>query len=167
MKIKSQGFLLAEAVFSVFVTLIVVLILQGLLRNLKLVDEAKNEADEIAYNYVQFNNFLHGDKNKKFYIDLERSDFQRIAINQYREGEKDVQKRYILQRYKSMIRVTTDKGGHMPLILDVKKSKFCVEDKTLKIVVTEKDNRTSELFFKLDSKPEKEDRDDKKKKHFT
>lgn len=52
-----------------------------------------------------------------------------------------------------MLRVTTPEGGHMPLLLDVKKSSFTTKERILKIEVTETDGRKSELYFKFSSRP--------------
>lgn len=163
MKTNCRGFLLAEAVFSIFITLIVVLTLQGLLKNLKIADEEEHQVDEMAYTYIQFNSFLHNNDGKKYYLDNKYTDFKKAVIRQYER--KNEQKTYRIEQYKKMIRVTTIKGGHMPLVLNVDRAKFFAKGNLLKIIITEKDGRVSELYFKLDPKPMKEDDDVKTKKY--
>ncbi|WP_056941453.1 hypothetical protein [Lactobacillus hamsteri] len=108
MKTNCRGFLLAEAVFSIFITLIVVLTLQGLLKNLKIADAEKHQADEMAYTYIQFNRFLHNNDGKKYYLDKKYTDFKKAVIRQYER--KNEEKTYRIEQYKKMIRVTTING---------------------------------------------------------
>ena len=58
---RTRGFLLAEAIFSVFITVIIVLILQNLMQNLRNAQKIGHKTDEVAYAYVQFDRFLHDD----------------------------------------------------------------------------------------------------------
>ena len=50
---KRKGFLLIEAVFSIFITFLCVLVLQGLMKNLLNLKKYQSNANEIAFSYVQ------------------------------------------------------------------------------------------------------------------
>ncbi|WP_206487071.1 ComGF family competence protein [Lactobacillus acetotolerans] len=157
--LKSRGFLLAEAIFSVFVTLIVVLILQNLLQSLKTANGADHHTDNIVFAYVQFNRFLQDDDTKYVYTLPSSSNFTKAAfVKVKKDGEK---KTYNLSLYKNMVRSSTVNGGHMPLLLDVRAANFTTKDKQVKIDVTERDGRKSQLCFKLDPKPKEEKKNDK------
>ena len=56
---KSKGFMLAEAMFSLFITMMVLLILQNLLLSVKKANLNQNQhVNEVAYAYVQLENFM-------------------------------------------------------------------------------------------------------------
>lgn len=46
----------------------------------------------------------------------------------------------------------------MPLLLNIENASFVTIDKQVKINITEKDGRKSELYFKLDPKPVESDK---------
>lgn len=161
---KSRGFLLAEAIFSVFITVIIVLILQNLLQNLRSAEKLGHKTDEVAFAYVQFDRFLHDDAisysvpNKSH---AEMAVFTRVT----KKGEKSS---YALEVYtkngKKMLRTTTSVGGHMPLLVNLRKADLSTNKEQIKINLTEKDGRKSQLIFKMDDKPKKnetKDEDDK------
>ncbi|GAA3625950.1 hypothetical protein GCM10022297_00640 [Lactobacillus hamsteri] len=54
----------------------------------------------------------------------------------------------------------------MPLVLNVDKAKFFAKGNLLKIMITEKDGRVSELYFKLDPRSKKEADNVKTKKYY-
>lgn len=65
---KSKGFMLAEAMFSLFITMMVLLILQNLLLSVKKANLNQNQhVNEVAYAYVQLENFMRADKIKAVY----------------------------------------------------------------------------------------------------
>lgn len=162
--IKIKGFLLAEAVFSIFVTILVISILQGLLKSIQTCNEQAHQADEIAYSYVQLRRFLNDGNSKIVYTEPNDSQNKVVLIKVLKNGSKETNKRYVLQKYGSMIRSTTPEGGHMPLILNVKRAIFNTADGNFRITVVEKDNRKSDLVFKVDKRPIKKNKNDRKNK---
>lgn len=147
---KSNGFLLADAVFAVFVTLLTVVTLQNMLKSMTTADKAHHRADDIVFAYVQFDHFLKEDA-KTVYLFPAGTNSRQVAIKKVSQrGKTQV---YILASYKDMIRMRTPEGGHMPLLLNVKKASFISKDQQTKISVVEKDGRSSEIYFKLDAKP--------------
>ena len=156
-KLKPKGFILAEAVFAVFITLIVVLILQNLLKSLTLANKVQHRTDDIVFSYVQLNRFIKEKQNVKAFTLPERSNSEKAVFKKIDAQGKDTI--YRLTQYKNMLRVTTPEGGHMPLLLDVKRSSFTTNDRMLKIEVTETDGRKSELYFKFNSRPTKNEKE--------
>ena len=156
-KLKTKGFILAEAVFAVFITLIVVLILQNLLKSLTLANKVQHRTDDIVFSYVQLNRFIKEKQNVKAFTLPERSNSEKAVFKKIDAQGKDTI--YRLTQYKNMLRVTTPEGGHMPLLLDVKRSSFTTNDRMLKIEVTETDGRKSELYFKFNSRPIKNEKE--------
>lgn len=151
MKLKSKGFILAEAMFSVLITLIVVLMLQNLLKTLTLANKAHHKTDDVVFSYVQLNRFINEEKGIKAYTLPKDSNFSKAVF--VKTNKKNETTTYYLTLYKDMVRVTTPKGGHMPLLLNVEKADFLTKDRLIKINVMEKDGRKSELYFKFNSRP--------------
>lgn len=149
-RLKSNGFLLADAVFAVFVTLLAVVTLQNMLKSMATADKAHHRTDDIVFAYVQFDHFLKEDA-KTVYLFPAGTNSRQVAIKKVNQSGKT--QVYILASYKDMIRMRTPEGGHMPLLLNVKKASFISKDQQIKINVVEKDGRSSEIYFKLDAKP--------------
>lgn len=161
-KSKTNGFTLAEAIFSVFITLLVVLILQDLMKSLTLSNKAEHKTDDVVFSYVQFNRFLNASDVKHAYTLPSKSNFKRAVL--VKVDKKNQKKIYLLSLYKNMLRATTTGGGHMPLLLNVRTAFFETKDQQIKIKVTESDGRRSEIYFKLDPKPKKKEKNDQDKK---
>lgn len=158
-KSRSKGFLLAEAIFAVFITLVIVLTLQGLIKTVTLSERAEHRTDDVVFAYVQFNHFLTNEEVKAAYIYPQSSNSRQAAIEKVNnDGQSNI---YLLTHYKNMIRVTTPEGGHMPLLLNVKKAYFVTQNCQIKIMLTENDGRKSEICFKLDKKPKKKVKNEK------
>ena len=162
-KLKSKGFTLAEAIFSIFISILVILILQNLLTILKTANKSTHRTDDVAFAYVQFNRFLHESGAVVYTLPESSNSFKTKIVKVKGSGKKKVEKIYILEKYKYMIRSTTDEGGHMPLLLNIHYASFSTKDGQIKINLTEKDNRKSELYFKLDPRPKEENKDEKSK----
>lgn len=157
---KKKGFFLIEAIFSVFITLMIVLILQNLVKNLRCSQKIDHRSDEIAFAYVQFDRFLNEKKTITYALPEESNSSQAVFVKE-KDDEKTV---YHLEKYRQMVRVTTIHTGHMPLILNVRAADFLTKDRLIKIVVEERDKRKSELYFQLDPKPKENRKIDEKKK---
>lgn len=154
--------MLAEAVVSVIVTMLVVLTLQNLIKTVTVSNRTFHKTDDVVFAYVQLNRFLHEDKVKEAYTLPEVSNSrQGVFVKTDKNGEK---KTYLVSQYKDMIRVTTSEGGHMPLLLDTKRASFHTKDCLMQIHVTEKDNRSSDLVFNFDTQPKKREKNEFSKK---
>ncbi|WP_277151822.1 ComGF family competence protein [Lactobacillus sp. ESL0701] len=162
MKLKNKGFMLAEVMFAVFVTLLVVLMLQNLLKSMTLANKAEHHTDDVVFSYVQLNRFLHDDHTKLAYIDVANSTSKKAKIVKIDQDNSETT--YLLTFYKNMIRATTVEGGHMPLLLNISQANFITHPGQLKINVTEDDGRKSELYFKLARQPEKKTKNEQIKK---
>ncbi|WP_161494892.1 MULTISPECIES: ComGF family competence protein [Lactobacillus] len=147
---------MAEAVFSLFITMIVLLMLQNLLKSLQTANKSSHHADEVAYSYVQLNRFLHQSEYQRIYVDPDLSNENKVIICKVkRQGGRNVIDRYAIEQYEDMIRARGWASGHMPLLLHVKKSRFTAKNGQFKIWLQEEDKRVSELVFKVDPKPKR------------
>ena len=156
---SSKGFTIAEVIFSIFITILVIWILQNLLVNLKTANKSNHHTNDVAFAYVQFTRFLKDENTETAYALPNSSNSYRAVIAKIkRKGKKKVEQHYILEKYKNMIRATTSEVGHMPLLLNIENASFVTIDKQVKINITEKDGRKSELYFKLDPKPVESDK---------
>lgn len=162
MRLKNRAFTLAEAIFSIFISILVILILQNLLLSLKTANNSTHRTDDVVFAYVQFNRFLHEDGGIVYALPKLSTSTKAKLVKRETDDKKKIEKTYILEKYKDMIRSTTNSGGHMPLLLNVRDADFYVKDEQLKINVVEKDGRRSELYFKLDPKPKEEKKKDEK-----
>ena len=67
-QLKTKGFVLAEAIFSLFVTMLVLFILQNLLLSVKKANLSENQhMNEVAYAYVQLDRYMHDEDTKMVY----------------------------------------------------------------------------------------------------
>lgn len=148
---KTKGFLLAEAMFSIFVTILVISILQNLLLSMKTANR-QQKTNDLAYAYVQLDRFLHDDAPA--YPILEKSNSERtVFYKKIKEKGKIRKKQYAIEHYDSMIRMTTLSAGHMPLLLHVEKADFLTKPGRIVINIHEEDGRFSQLVFRLEKEP--------------
>lgn len=147
---QTTGFLMAEAVFSVFITFLVVLTLQSLVKNISTVKNLVHPNEDLAYSYIQLDRFLHEKGTFSYTLPDQSNAVEAVFCKIQASGEKKI---YIIEQYNNMIRVKTDHGGHMPLALNIYKARFVTKDQMIKFEVTEKDRRDSELIFRLEKKP--------------
>ena len=133
---KSKGFMLAEAMFSLFITMMVLLILQNLLLSVKKANLNQNQhVNEVAYAYVQLENFMRADKTT-----------------------------YRIEYYKkNVLKVSGAGKGYMPLLFNVEKAAFKTTKDSIIIRVTEKNKGASDLVFQLDEEQEKKNAKTKEK----
>lgn len=161
-RFKNKAFTLAEVIFSIFISILVILVLQNLLVSLKTANNSTHRTDDVVFAYVQFNRFLHEDGDIVYAVPESSTSTKAKLVKQTNTGKNKVEKIYVLEKYRDMIRSTTNTGGHMPLLLNVKDADFLVKDEQLKITIVEKDGRRSELYFKVDPKPKKDKKKDEK-----
>lgn len=162
MRLKNRAFTLAEAIFSIFISILVILILQNLLVNLKTANKSSHRTNDIVFTYVQFNRFLQEDSNITYLLPESSNSIRVKFVKETSSGKKKAKTIYVLEKYKDMIRTTTASGGHMPLILNIRDASFATEDRRLKVNVIEKDGRKSELYFQFDPKPKEDEKKSKK-----
>lgn len=160
---RNNGFLIVEAIYSVMVTLLIVVTLQGLIKTITVSNHLQHHTDDIVFSYVQFNQFLADEDVKTVFAFPEASNSRQAAVEKVtKDGESNI---YLLTHYKNMIRVTTPEGGHMPLLLNIKRAFFVTMNRQIKITITEEDGRKSEIYFKLDPIPKKKEKNANKKIH--
>ena len=67
-KLKTNGFLLAEAIFSLVIVILILTILQNILFSIKKINMSENnQVNDLAYAYVQLNNFMHAKDTRTVY----------------------------------------------------------------------------------------------------
>ena len=160
---KIKGFTLLEAVFAIAVTILCAQILFGLIGTLRKINRQKTGVNEISYSYVQINNFLKESGHVE--VSTTGSDPTKIVLRKLSDKKKK-NGDLIYDTYVIDMRMRTDEGGHMPLLFQVKKIKCSTSKDSFSILVTEKDGRQSEMFFKTDLPKKKENKiqDEKKDK---
>ncbi len=67
--------------------------------------------------------------------EIKESKFDKIAANKLYYSKEDGEK-IIFEQYKDMIRKTSNKNGHQPIVMGVKKVYFTELDKVIKMEVT-------------------------------
>ena len=164
MKKKSNlsGFSVAEAILSLLITAVCIEMLIGIFGCLKNANHSKDSINEIAFAYIQLENFL---KEEHVEIDLESSNHKTLLLKKKidKNNKKDQFKIYALEQYKDMIRMTGDQGGHMPLFMNIGHASFSYGEDYFEIQITEKDMRKSKLRFRTD-KPIKIEKQNNKNK---
>lgn len=166
---KIKGFTLLEAVFAIAVTIACVQILFGLVSTLRKINHQKSGVNEITYSYVQVNNFL----KESGHVEVSRtgSDPTKVLLkklsNKKKKNGDPIYDVYAIDvSPNDTLRMRTDEGGHMPLLFKVKKIRCSTSKDSFTILITEKDGRQSEMYFKTDL-PEKKEvnpADEKEKK---
>lgn len=166
---KIKGFTLLEAVLAIAVTILCAQILFGLIGTLRKVNRQKTGVNEISYSYVQINNFLKESGHVE--VSTTGSDPTKIVLRKLSDKKKKngdlIYDTYVIDMSSNdVLRMRTDEGGHMPLLFQVKKIKCSTSKDSFSILVTEKDGRQSEMFFKTDLPKKKENKiqDEKKDK---
>ena len=148
---KQKAFTLAEAILAILITIICMQILYSTLSVLKYSDSEKEPINEVAYAYVQMNNFLK--ENKHTEIDTTYSNSKKIILKVLDEKssvDQPIFKRYVITDYKDMVRMQGIDGGHLPLILNVSKVNFSYGKTRFKISFAEKKMGHSELIYRTD-----------------
>lgn len=158
---KSKGFMLAEAMFSLFITMMVLLILQNLLLSVKKANLNQNQhVNEVAYAYVQLENFMRADKIKAVYP------VTKLAISNSASfkciDQKGDATTYRIEYYKKNV-LKVSGAGYMPLLFNVEKAAFKTTKDSIIIRVTEKNKGASDLVFQLDEEQEKKNAKTKEK----
>lgn len=162
MKIKQvKGFLLVEAIISIAITLLCLMMLTNLLGLFKQYRQVEHYGNELVLSCVQLNNFI--ETSDYIEIDQKESNSKKVIFKREEAGKVT---NYVLEYYnKSMLRLTASQGGHIPLLMKVKQSDFDIDGQKLKVRITEWKNGESEWFFDLSSKnkpaDEKMEQDDK------
>lgn len=163
---KIKGFTLLEAVFAIAVTILCAQILFGLVGTLRKINRQKTGVNEITYSYVQINNFLKESGHVE--VSTTGSDPTKIVLRKLSDKKKNgdlIYDTYVIDMSSNdVLRMRTDEGGHMPLLFQVKRIKCSTAKDSFTILVTKKDGRQSEMFFKTDLPEKKEDKikDEKK-----
>ena len=154
---RIRAFTLLEAVFAVAITILCVQILFGLVNTLRKINHQKSGVNEVAYSYVQVNNFLKESGHVE--VSTTGSDPTKIILRKFsdkKKGKNDpLYETYVIDLSSNdTLRMRTDEGGHMPLLFKVKKIRCSTSKDSFTILVTERDGRQSEMYFKTDL-PEK------------
>lgn len=159
----NSGFTLAEAIFSLFVTILVLSILQNLLFSIKKANLSENQhINNVAYAYVQLDRFMHEDAKIVYPVEIDanknRAAFTKVNKNKQKET-------YYIEYYSpkhvlKVSKVQESGGGFMPLVFNIKKANFMTKTDQIHIEVFEENKGKSDLVFQLDERP----KDEKNKK---
>lgn len=160
---KSKGFMLAEAMFSLFITMMVLLILQNLLLSIKKANLNQNQhVNEVAYAYVQLENFMRADKIKAVYPVTKLATTNSASFKCI--DQKGDATTYRIEYYKrNVLKVSGAGKGYMPLLFNIENAIFKTTKDSIIIRVTEKNKGKSDLVFQLDEEQEKKNVKNKEK----
>ncbi|WP_129044715.1 ComGF family competence protein [Companilactobacillus metriopterae] len=141
---KKSGFLLAEAMMSLFVTLLILLILSQVIAVIKNVETSANSGyirGQVTYDKIQ--NLLEGSQ-------LKVKNSHRIIFRP-RENGGFSKNSFVIEEYISnqkMIRYrSTTHGGHVPLVTDIEDCQFSLNGDVLKIEIIDKEHKKSEWYI--------------------
>lgn len=164
LQLKSKGFMLAEAMFSLFITMMALLILQNLLLSIRKANlDQSQHVNEVAYAYVQLENFMRAEKIRAVYP-VTRLATRSCAYFKCVDQEDD-ETTYRIEHYKKdVLKVSSSGKGYMPLLFNIEDAKFKTTKDSIIIRVTEKNKGKSDLVFKLDEEQEKKNVKTKKEK---
>ena len=84
---RIKGFTLLEAVFAIAVTILCAQILFGLVNTLRKINHQKSGINEIAYSYVQVNNFLKESGHVE--VSTTGSDPTKIILRKFSDKKKN------------------------------------------------------------------------------
>lgn len=164
---KLSGFLLAQAMVAVVITILCVFTLGCVLTLLKRANKVNHHTNEAVFSYVQLKNFI--DNSEYIYTVPEYSTNYKVVFDRKAkktsQNQKPSENRYRLEQYNDMIRLTTSiTGGHMPLLFNVKNARFKTDERHFEMEVIEKDNRKTQFTFKTMLRPKEDKTTNEKKK---
>lgn len=150
---RVKGFTLAEAVLSILVTLMCTIIMFNTLQILKSFENSKRQPNQAAFSYIQLKNFMR--KNSDW-TTLGSSGSNDCAV--FIKHKKAIKKGkrvtltdiYTIEQNKGVLRLTKDDQGYMPLLDNVEDAKFEYHGTVLKAIITEKNGKKTEWYFKTD-----------------
>ena len=158
-QLKTKGFVLAEAIFSLFVTMLVLFILQNLLLSVKKANLSENQhMNEVAYEYV------HDEDTKMVYPLVNEGKAKSATFVKVNKDKSEVEYKIEYYLSKRVLKVSkSNGGGYMPLIFNVQSAKFITRKDKIIIRINEYNKGESDLVFQLDEEPD-EDRNVRKNK---
>ncbi|MDT2746478.1 competence type IV pilus minor pilin ComGF [Vagococcus fluvialis] len=137
-----QGFTLIECLVSLVILMSVMLFLQPFLTTLIKVEEKIKTSDylELQIGKIQLEIETSG-------MEFDKIDNNRLLYQFYDEVEKEVVT-VIFEKYQNMIRKTTSRTGHQPIITGIKSVLFTGDDELIRMeVVTLEEERYSYFLF--------------------
>ncbi len=157
-QLKTKGFMLGEAIFSLFVTMLVLFILQNLLMSVKQANLSENQhMNEVAYAYVQLDRYLHDEDTKLVYPVKNGSQDRKAAFVKVNKNGSEEEYRIEYYLPKRVLKVSKSAGGgYMPLIFNVKSARFFTKKDKIIIRINEYNKGESELVFQLDEEPDED-----------
>ena len=164
-QLKTKGFVLAEAIFSLFVTMLVLFILQNLLLSVKKANLSENQhMNEVAYAYVQLDRYMYDEDTKMVYPLVNEGKAKSATFVKVNKDKSEVEYKIEYYLSKRVLKVSKSSGGgYMPLIFNVQSAKFITRKDKIIIRINEYNKGESDLVFQLDEEPD-EDRNVRKNK---
>lgn len=164
-QLKTKGFVLAEAIFSLFVTMLVLFILQNLLLSVKKANLSENQhMNEVAYAYVQLDRYMYDEDTKMVYPLVNEGKAKSATFVKVNKDKSEVEYKIEYYLSKRVLKVSkSNGGGYMPLIFNVQSAKFITRKDKIIIRINEYNKGESDLVFQLDEEPD-EDRNVRKNK---
>ena len=118
-QLKTKGFVLAEAIFSLFVTMLVLFILQNLLLSVKKANLSENQhMNEVAYAYVQLDRYMYDEDTKMVYPLVNEGKAKSATFVKVNKDKSEVEYKIEYYLSKRVLKVSkSNGGGYMPNLL--------------------------------------------------
>lgn len=159
-KTKNKGFMLAEAIIAILITVLCFEILYSTINTVRTVSHKRDGVNNVAFAYIQLNRFI---KDRDLMLDIKHSDVKRAILKQKKKDEENkvYYETYSFYERKGQLRMSQ---VYMPLMMNLRTVYFSYVNKdVMKMKIVERDGRCSILAFKL-KEMEKDQRADEPKK---
>ncbi|MEG0285854.1 MULTISPECIES: competence type IV pilus minor pilin ComGF [Vagococcus] len=136
---KTKGFTLLEALLALVVLMSLLLFLQPFLNSFMTMEEHLKESNylEVQIGKIQMENEMEE-------LEFEKIRHNKLVFSELQEKEKV---EVIFEQYEKMIRKTTSKTGHQPIMTEVKKVNFLGDGDMIQMEVTTLEEKRYTYFF--------------------
>lgn len=84
-KTKNKGFMLAEAIIAILITVLCFEILYSTINTVRTVSHKRDGVNNVAFAYIQLNRFI---KDRDLMLDIKHSDVKRAILKQKRRMKR-------------------------------------------------------------------------------
>lgn len=85
-KTKNKGFMLAEAIIAILITVLCFEILYSTINTVRTVSHKRDGVNNVAFAYIQLNRFI---KDRELMLDIKHSDVKRAILKQKKKDEEN------------------------------------------------------------------------------
>ncbi|WP_057767386.1 ComGF family competence protein [Companilactobacillus tucceti] len=134
---KRSGMMLSESLIALLVTVLVMMVLQQTLKVIKHVPDNLN-TEQIRWHMT----------NEYIQDKFQNEELKSISSKKLIFDDKDKSgATHVLEFYQNMLRVRSEQGGHVPLVIGIRSGSFKVRDDLIIIKMINDKNQTSEMHL--------------------